>query len=87
MILQVLLLVTELPAPFQAVYKGFTASALKAEGMTLIDKQTIDFNNSKAIYVKVRQPVKGIMYLKQILVFGDSKKTVIVNGIYPCRLP
>lgn len=77
------IMVTELPAPVQAVSEGFTASALKTKGMTLIDKQTIDFNNSKATYIKVSQPANGTTYLKQILVFGDSKKTVLINGIYP----
>jgi hypothetical protein len=51
--------------------------------MTLISKQTIDFNNSKATLISVTQPANGMTYIKQILIFGDTKGTVMVNGIYP----
>lgn len=77
------IMVSEIPAPMQTIIEGFTADALKAKGMTLIDKETIEFNNSKATYIKVSQQANGTTYLKQILIFGDSKKTVLVNGIYP----
>jgi hypothetical protein len=77
------IIVTEIPAPVQSLTESFTADALKAKGMILIDKQSIDFNNSKATLIKVSQQAGGTTYLKQILVFGDSKKTVLVNGIYP----
>jgi hypothetical protein len=77
------IMVTELPAPVQTISQSFTAGALKAKGMTLIDKQVIDFNGSKATFIKLSQPANGITYLKQILIFGDTKHTVLINGIYP----
>jgi hypothetical protein len=51
--------------------------------MTLVSKQTIDFNNSKANFIKLTQAANGVIYIKQILMFGDSHGTVLVNGIYP----
>src|SRR5688572_71215 len=77
------IMVNELPAPYQTITDGFTAEALKTRGMTLINKQTIDFNNSKATLIKVTQPAGGTTYIKQILIFGDANGTVLVNGIYP----
>ena len=77
------IMVSELPAPYQQIVDGFTAEALKARGMTLISKQTIDFNKSKATLIKLTQLANGAIYLKQILLFGDAKETVLVNGIYP----
>jgi hypothetical protein len=77
------IMIIELPAPYQRVVDGFTADALKTSGMTLIDKQTMDFNNSKATLIRVTQPANGMTYLKQILIFGDANETVMVNGIYP----
>lgn len=77
------IMINELPAPYQQLVDGFTAEALKTRGMTLISKQTIDLNKSKATYIKVSQPANGTIYLKQILIFGDPKETVLVNGIYP----
>jgi len=77
------IMINELPAPYQSLVDGFTADALKTRGMTLISKQTIDFNNSKATLINVTQPANGTTYIKQMLIFGDSKGTVLVNGIYP----
>ena len=77
------IMINELPAPYQSLIDGFTADALKTRGMTLISKQTIDFNNSKATLINVTQPANGTTYIKQMLIFGDTKGTVLVNGIYP----
>ncbi len=77
------IMITEIPGPVSTIAESFTADALKTKGMTLIDRQIVDFNNSKATFIKVSQSANGINYLKQILVFGDSKNTILVNGIYP----
>ena len=77
------IMINEIPAPYQSLVDGFTAEALKSKGMTLIKKQTIDFNGSKATLINITQPANGTTYLKQMLVFGDTKGTVLVNGIYP----
>lgn len=77
------IMINEIPAPYQTIVESFTADALKTKGMTLIDKQVINLNNSKATFIKAKQPANGTTYFKQILVFGDTKSTVLVNGIYP----
>jgi hypothetical protein len=77
------IMINELPAPYQSLVDGFTAEALKSRGMTLIKKETIDFNGSKATLINLTQSANGTTYLKQMLVFGDTKGTVLVNGIYP----
>lgn len=78
------IIIIELPGPFEAYEEDFTVEALKSQGMTLLDIQTVDFNASKATLLKVSQKAQsGSIYLKQILVFGDSSKTILVNGIYP----
>lgn len=77
------IMINELPAPYQSLVDGFTSEALKSRGMTLINKQTIDFNGSKATLIDLTQSANGTTYLKQMLVFGDTNGTVLVNGIYP----
>lgn len=77
------IMINELPAPYQTLVDGFTAEALKPRGMILIKKQIIDLNGSKATLIYLSQSANGIDYLKQILIFGDTKGTVLVNGIYP----
>lgn len=77
------IMINELPAPYQSLVDGFTAEALKSRGMTLINKQTIDFNGTTATLIDLTQSVNGVTYLKQMLAFGDATVTVLVNGIYP----
>jgi hypothetical protein len=77
------IMVNEIPAPYQTTVDGFTTEALMTKGMTLLTKKIIDFNNSKATLLYVTQPANGMTYIKQILIFGDEKGTVLVNGIYP----
>jgi hypothetical protein len=77
------IMINELPAPYQTLVDGFTAEALKSRGITLVKKENIDFNGSKATLINVIQPANGSLYIKQILIFGDAKSTVLVNGIYP----
>ncbi|MCE7043622.1 hypothetical protein [Dyadobacter sp. CY312] len=77
------IMVSELPAPVSTINNGLTADALKTKGMTLIEEKSVDFNEGKARILKISQPANGTVYLKQMLVFGDSLKTVMVNGIYP----
>ncbi|NNV55113.1 PsbP-related protein [Limnovirga soli] len=77
------IVINELPTPYQSLVEGFTAEALKSKGMILVKKETIDFNGAKATLINLTQSANGTTYLKQMLVFGDTKNTVIVNGIYP----
>lgn len=80
------IMINEVPAPYQTVVESFTADALRARGMNLLDKQVIDFNSAKATFINVTQLANGVVYRKQMLVFGDANKTVLVNGIYPDEL-
>ena len=77
------IMISEMPTPYQTLIDGFTADALKSRGMKLVSKQTIDFNNGKATFINLTQPANGTIYIKQILIFGDTEGTVLVNGIYP----
>ncbi|REA62097.1 hypothetical protein DSL64_10615 [Dyadobacter luteus] len=76
-------MLNELPAPLHLVTGGFNADALLKKGMTLLDDQTIDFNGGKARILRISQSANGTLYLKETLIFGDSTKAVMVNGIYP----
>lgn len=77
------IIVADLPASYSELVKGFTKEALKTKGMELISKDNVKYNNSEATLYKVSQKANGLTYLKQILVYGNSAKTVMVNGIYP----
>lgn len=51
--------------------------------MKLVSKKSIQFNGTKATLVNVSQTSNGTTYTKQILVFGNTEETILVNGIYP----
>ncbi len=77
------IMINEIPTAYTTVVDGFTASALKTRGMNLVNKQTINLNGSTATFMNVTQQANGTTYLKQMLMFGDTNITVLVNGIYP----
>ena len=77
------IMINELPAPYQSLVDGFTPVALQTRGMKFLSKEQIDLNKAPASLFYVSQPANGITYLKQMLVFGDAKHTVLINGIYP----
>lgn len=77
------IILTEIPASFEAINKSFTAEALKTRGMVLISIEKTDFNKLPATFITLSQEVNGTKFLKQILAFGDDKKSILVNGIYP----
>ncbi len=77
------IMVSELPASYQEMSDAFTAEALKPKGMEMVSKKIVDLNGSKATLIVVTQDANGIRYKKQMLLFGDSKMVLIINGIYP----
>ncbi|MFI5171568.1 MAG: hypothetical protein ACHQFW_04215 [Chitinophagales bacterium] len=78
-----IIMITEMPAPFSKISAGFTSEALLEQGITLINKEVIDFNGSEGILMNVSQSANAMVYMKELLVFGDSLKTILVNGMYP----
>lgn len=77
------IMIVEMPGSSEELSKAFTAEALKAKGMIMVEKEKIDFNNQKGTLIRVSQSANGNVYLKQLLLFGDSSNTVLLNGIYP----
>jgi hypothetical protein len=77
------IMVSEVPAAFQEMADGFTEGAMFKKGMKLTNKRDLDFHGGKALYITATQAMNGQSFHKQILIFGDSTKTVMVNGGYP----
>ncbi|SKC86894.1 hypothetical protein [Ohtaekwangia koreensis] len=77
------LLVMEMPGPFSESTKGFNEQGLKTQGVILKKKEVININGSQGLFLTAEQFAYGTNYSKYILVFGDSKATYMVNGIFP----
>lgn len=81
--IQASIMVTEFSTAAKTLIDGFTAEALQTRGMTLLKKQEMTFHQAPAAYLTVSQSLGTTQYLKQMLIFGNSDLTVLVNGIYP----
>lgn len=77
------IMITELPAPYSVLVKNFTAETLKSRGMDLLSKEDVMFQGQPAVIYKVKQAAQGVMFVKYLLVFGDEKGVVMLNGIFP----
>ena len=77
------IMISEMPAPYSEILDGFSAASLLSQGMTLIEQTTAELQQTNAVIFYVSQQGHGTTYFKQILLFGDSLKTILVIGVYP----
>ncbi|MEZ5017816.1 MAG: hypothetical protein R2800_12235 [Flavipsychrobacter sp.] len=78
------IMVNKMPtAPYRTVANGFTKEALASEGMTLISKERVHFNNAEATFAKIKQSANNTTYHKLMLLFSISNGVIMINGIYP----
>ena len=77
------IMVTQLAAPYSKIIEGLSAENLAKKSMSLISKQTLEYNGTEAISMKVSQEANGQVFLKEMLVFGYESITIMVVGSYP----
>ncbi|AMM50011.1 hypothetical protein TH61_00810 [Rufibacter sp. DG15C] len=81
------IIVIEFPVSTREILNSFTPEVLAKQGMKFSKKEEIQHQNAPALLLYVTQEVYGKTYQKQVLVFGDSTKSVMVNGLYPIDYP
>lgn len=78
------IMVTELPAPYSEVTRGFTdAKLMKAQNMTLLEKSTIVVDGYSAMLLHLEQPAYGILFNKWVLVVDYPKLTTMITASFP----
>ena len=77
-----MIMTMEIPGPFSEVTKGFNKEMLKAQGMELKEKEDIKVAEFKGLLIELDQEANGMIYSKQILIYGDEKSTTLINGVY-----
>lgn len=80
------LMVIELPAPYLQLTMGFTAEGLKSKGMILCEKKDMFVNGLQGMYITAKQSAYGKIFWKYILVFGNEKNSILINGMCPIDL-
>lgn len=77
-----MIMTMEIPGPYSEILKGFNSEMLKARGMELKTKKEIKVANFDGLLVQIDQPANGLMFSKQILVYGNEKASTLINGVY-----
>ena len=77
------IMINELPTSYMQMRDQFTKEALLSRGMTMTGKTQVAHNGTMATLISITQPSNGTIYQKQMLMFGDANRTVMINGIYP----
>ena len=75
------IMATEINTPYNEEINGLTELGV-FNILIVKKKQEIQINEYSGLYITAEQTVSGIKYLKQIIVIGDDKITLIINGIY-----
>jgi len=78
------IVVTEVPAPFATVTRGFTSEqAIKAQGMTLVERSAVTVGGRPAALLSFDQTVSGTRFVKWVLAVDRGALTSLLVGSYP----
>ena len=78
-----MIMLMEIPGPYNEVSKGFNTDMLKEKGMDFISKKEIIVDSYQGLLVQVEQTGNGIIFAKQLLIYGNEDFTMLVNGVFP----
>lgn len=76
------IMVTELPAAFEAVTAAFESEPMAKKGMKLLDKEAVSPGGAKGLLVHLEQEAAGTTYRKWMLALGDGTATALVTGTF-----
>ena len=77
-----MIMTMEIPGPYSEVSKGFNSEMLKAQGMELKTKKEIKVAEFNGLLIEIDQPANGMIFSKQILIYGNEKSSTLINGVY-----
>ena len=78
------IVVVEFPTPLSEIAPSLSDSrALLKRGMTFVSRQEVRLKDRSGVLVKVTQNQAGTDYVKQLLVFGDDHKAVLIVATLP----
>lgn len=77
-----MIMLMEIPGPFEEISKGFNSEMLRARGMELKEKNQIRLEEMDGYLIQLNQPANGMVFSKHILVYGNDSSTVLINGVY-----
>ncbi|MEM6631975.1 MAG: hypothetical protein AAF694_20025 [Bacteroidota bacterium] len=77
-----MIMVMEIPGPYQEVSAGFREEHLGPRGMELKGREEVQLYGYSGMLIEVTQEANGMLFSKHILVYGDSSQTTMINGVF-----
>jgi len=77
-----MIMIMEIPGPYSEITKGFNSEELKIRGMELKTKKEIKVADYDGLLIELEQSASGMIFSKQILIYGDEKSSTFINGVY-----
>jgi hypothetical protein len=77
-----MIMIMEIPGPYSEVSKGFNSEMLKEQGMELKTKREIKVDKFNGLLIELDQPANGMIFSKQILIYGNEESSTLINGVY-----
>ena len=77
-----MIMTMEIPGPYSEVSKGFNSEMMKKQGMELKTKTEIKVAEFNGILIELDQSANGMVFSKQILIYGNEKSSTLINGVY-----
>ena len=76
-----MIMLMEIPGPFDEVATGFNEEMLSQKGMTLVSKKKITINEMPGLFLMLDQAAGDLTYSKYLLIYG-KEATTLINGVY-----
>jgi len=77
-----MIMIMEIPGPFSEVIKGFTSENLSEKGMELKTISEINVADYNGRLIELDQAANGLIFSKYVLIYGDEKSSMLINGIF-----
>ncbi len=77
-----MIVVVEVPGPFNAISKGFNEKDLNSRGMNLVSKTEVNIADYNGLLINLNQTANGMEFSKHILIYGTDSATTIINGVF-----
>ena len=77
-----MIMMMEIPGPYNEIIKGFTSEMMKPQAMELKSKKEIQVAEYNGLLIELDQTANGMVFSKQLLVYGNEKSSTLINGVY-----
>jgi len=77
-----MIMLVEIPGPYSEVSKGFNSEMMQAQGMELKSKNEITVSGFNGLFIELDQLANGMIFSKQIIIYGNEKSSTLINGVY-----